>query len=45
VRILRGELRPFDEAERARRAVPDVAGRHTQRRDRAFNASVPTNPR
>jgi carbon storage regulator len=45
VRILRGELRPFEAAEREQRAVPVAAGRHTQRRDRAFHADVPRNPR
>ena len=38
VRILRGELRPFDDVERARRAVPVAAGTHTQRGDRAFDS-------
>lgn len=38
MRILRGELRPFDENERASRAVPVARGSHTLRGDRAFDS-------
>ncbi|HZZ27998.1 MAG TPA: carbon storage regulator [Pirellulales bacterium] len=45
VHILRGELRPFDEAERAKKAAPVAAGRHTQRGDRAFATNRHRPPR
>jgi carbon storage regulator len=44
VRILRGELRPFDDNERTK-LVPVVAGSHTQRRDRNFETTHPRVPR
>lgn len=43
VRILRGELRPFDESKRA--AVTAPTGRHTGRRDTAFHTERPSVPR
>ena len=44
VRILRGELRPFDNPQRNAEAAP-VAARHTQRHDPAFNTERPRPPR
>ena len=44
VKILRGELRPFDDRQR-RATAPVVAGRHTNRGDRAFQSDHPRAPR
>lgn len=43
VRILRGELRPFDEGKR--NAVKTPTGRHTGRHDQAFRTDRPPVPR
>lgn len=43
VRILRGELRPFDESKR--NTVKAPTGRHTGRHDRAFLTERPQAPR
>ncbi len=45
VRILRGELSPFDRKPNESLAVPVAAGTHTQRRDRAFNSAPTRAPR
>ncbi|HEY2881071.1 MAG TPA: carbon storage regulator [Pirellulales bacterium] len=44
VKILRGELRPFDDAERALRD-PVSVGRHTTRGDRNFGSDRSRLPR
>jgi carbon storage regulator len=45
VHILRGELRPFDEEEQKAKPTSAVAGRHTQRGDRSFQADRRRSPR
>ncbi len=45
VRILRGELSPFDRKPSEALSVPLAAGRLTERRDRAFQADLPRTPR
>jgi carbon storage regulator len=45
VRILRGELSPFDRRPSETLSVPLAAGRHSERRDRAFEANRPRTPR
>jgi carbon storage regulator len=45
VHILRGELRPFDEQERAEKTAPVASGRHTQRGDKSFGADRRRTPR
>ncbi|HTQ39706.1 MAG TPA: carbon storage regulator [Pirellulales bacterium] len=45
VHILRGELRPFGEKERAEKTVPVSPGRHTQRGDRSLSADRRRSPR
>lgn len=45
VRILRGELRPFDDPRHEVRREPVAAVRHLGRRDLRFEASTPSLPR
>ena len=45
VRILRGELRPFDDPRHEARRDPVPAGHHIGRRDRRFEAGTPSLPR
>jgi carbon storage regulator len=44
VRILRGELSPFDKRSAEPLSSPTVVGRHTERRDRAFQSTRVARP-
>jgi carbon storage regulator len=45
VRILRGELSPFDRKPGEALTIPTTPGRHVERRDRAFQSDRPRVPR
>lgn len=45
VRILRGELRPFDDPRQEPRRDPVTAGHHLGRRELPFQTSLPVRPR
>jgi carbon storage regulator CsrA len=45
VRILRGELRPFDDPRHEPRRAPVPAGHHIDRHDRRIDAGAPSKPR